>query len=91
MIVHANKNPQNSQKIQLTHSAMNPFRHCRIHFFPYTLNNPNAPKKPPHPLGFPQRSATGTILRQATLAIVVVRAPELMGLNSYEILLDIEN
>lgn len=77
---------QTAKRIQLTHSAnyesLSPLQKP---FFPYTLNNPNAP---------PGNSPTeryGDDLEVSDLGDCCGRAPELMGVNSYEILLEIEN
>lgn len=82
---------QTANKNQLTHSAMKSLSPLQNPFFPYTLNNPNAPKNPPHPPGNSPTERYGDDLEVSDLGDCCGRAPELMGLNSYEILLEIEN
>ena len=58
-------------------------------FFPIPWTT--QPQKPPHPPGNSPTERYGDDLEVSDLGDCCGRAPELMGLNSYEILLEIEN
>ena len=49
---------QTAKIIQLTHSAINFFRYCRIHFFP-NPEQPNPKQTPPPPWDFPNGALRG--------------------------------